>query len=66
MLNRLLLPALAGLTFCIGCVFQPAAQDRPLRVGATARTMLQATDDPIMNGLGMFWLWVGSNLDYVD
>ena len=39
--------------------------DQPLRVGATARTMVLAGDNSLMNGLGLFWLWVGTNLDYI-
>lgn len=39
--------------------------DRPLRVGATARVMVVSSDNPLMNGIGTFWLWVGTNLDYI-
>jgi multidrug resistance efflux pump len=41
------------------------SDDQPLRVGATARTMVLTGDNPIMNGLGLFWLWVGTNIDYI-
>ncbi len=39
--------------------------DRPLRVGATARIMVMRGRNPVMNGLGHFWLWVGTNLDFL-
>ncbi len=42
-----------------------AGTDQPLRVGATVRAMVLTGDNPIMNGLGHFWLWVGTNLDYI-
>ncbi|MEO4043808.1 HlyD family secretion protein [Hoeflea sp. CAU 1731] len=41
------------------------SSDLPLRVGATARTMVLTGDNAIMNGLGLFWLWVGANIDYI-
>jgi len=37
----------------------------PLRVGATARVMVIRGRHPVMNGLGNFWLWVGTNLDFL-
>lgn len=37
----------------------------PLRVGATARVMVMRGSNPVMNGLGHFWLWVGTNLDFL-
>jgi multidrug resistance efflux pump len=37
----------------------------PLRVGATARVMVLRGKNPVMNGLGHFWLWVGAQLDYI-
>ncbi|MEM9359064.1 MAG: HlyD family secretion protein [Pseudomonadota bacterium] len=37
----------------------------PLRVGATARVVVFTGSNPIMNNIGTFWLWVGSNLDYI-
>jgi len=40
-------------------------EDQPLRVGATVRTVVLTGDNPLMNGLALFWLWVGAQLDYI-
>lgn len=37
----------------------------PLRVGSTARVMVVTGNNFLMNGLGLFWLWVGAQLDYI-
>ncbi len=40
-------------------------EGQPLRVGATVRTVVLTGDNPLMNGLALFWLWVGAQLDYI-
>ena len=39
--------------------------DLPLRVGATARVVVFAQPGGLMNVPARFWLWVGSQLDYI-
>lgn len=40
-------------------------EHQPLRVGATVRTVVLTGDNPLMNGLALFWLWIGAQLDYI-
>ena len=39
--------------------------DMPLRVGATVRTMVITGEHPLMNGLGMVWMRIGTLLDNI-
>lgn len=39
--------------------------DRPLRIGASVRTVVFTKDSGVMAGLARFWLWVSSKLDFI-
>ncbi|MEM7172622.1 MAG: HlyD family secretion protein [Pseudomonadota bacterium] len=39
--------------------------EHPLRVGASARTVVFTGDNGIMNDLARFWMWIASYLDFI-